>query len=106
VNHVHDFGYAFLLISYILFLNNRIGPCKSIHLRLETDFVFVHVHESAFDYRDTSTEHVSESDGWEFVNFLVWACMVVRLEVLGFGQSDSEQVLLLLGVGQIAERVQ
>lgn len=29
----------------------------------------------------------------------------MRLEVFGFGQSDTQQVLLLLGVGKIAERV-
>jgi hypothetical protein len=31
--------------------------------------------------------------------------VVVWLEVLGFGQSDTQQVLLLLGVGKITERV-
>lgn len=30
----------------------------------------------------------------------------MRLEVLGFGQTDTQQVLLLFGVGKIAERVQ
>ena len=98
MNHTHHLGDTLFLMPHILLRYDRISSSKPISLGLETNFLFVHVHEPTFSPWHSATEHISKSNWGKFVYFLV-GVLLVQLEVLGFGKLDAQEVLLLLGVG-------
>ncbi len=42
VDHIHDIGYAFLLMPQVIFVNYRVCADKSSSLGLETSLILVH----------------------------------------------------------------